>query len=171
MSDDDNEVPEHPALKKFNRPLEYAKYVGKSVLKGAVKGALILGALTGVIGMIGGAALFAWIPFVGPILGAMAGGGLTAALGGITAGAILGAKTGAVLGGGFGLLDAGDAVDDAEEKCKEIYSRNEMDQERRTLLAQQRKRGAMQSAQYAQAAGVAPSLGLPMGLGQDERQV
>lgn len=155
------EAPEHPALKNFSEPAEYAKYTLKSALKGAIKGAMIGSAAVVVLSMVAGGAAFAWIPIIGPILGSIAGAGLGATLAGAGFGALAGAKWGGLLGGGFGLLDAESHVAIEKERRKDTYDRNEMRQEQAALMQQQMEQQQLASMHMQGRTGLMPGQGLP----------
>lgn len=167
-----------PALRNFNAPLEGVKHVGKGVIGGAVKGALIAGGIALALGAIvgGGAAIAAvgWIPFVGPLLagvlaplGVAAGGGLVAALGGALGAAVLGAKVGAAVGGGMSLLSVGEAIEEKKEILIEASDRKMMRADRMEQLAMRREQQALAMERQAQEMGVSPHI--PHGRGRPSR--
>lgn len=171
---------QHPAMKRFNRPVTMVKHVVGKTAKGAIIGALVGGAGALLLGLIGGGAVAAalgaipvvgWIlaPLIAPLTAA-AGASLVGALGGATAGAILGAKIGAVISGLFSLGSMGEAADEESERLMAGYERREARMERMEAMAHRRDQQRLAMAQQAQAIGINPNSGLPHDRGMGSRE-
>lgn len=179
MSADDDNMPEHPALKNYSPAQERAKHTLKSAVGGALKGAMIGAAVLGGIVLVATAMLglsVAAIPFIGvPLAGAAAyfgSGGILAALGGAAlTGAMWGGGLGAAIGGVKGAMDSQDAADDEADRRIAAYERREVREERMAMVQQRREQQRLAMAQQAQSMGLTPGLNLPFGPGSNERQV
>ncbi|MDX1974164.1 MAG: hypothetical protein SFT92_00655 [Rickettsiales bacterium] len=161
-----------PALKNFSRTGEYVKHTFKSALNGAIKGALIVGALALIPlalgpGLIGGA-VGTLLSFVGLNTAGAATAGFFSAkvLGAAFGAAMFGAKVGAVVGGATGLMGAEDAVDEAEARAVDRTQRAQMRSVNSEMMGM---RVAQMRAAALGGGMVAPGHGIGgMGMGQQE---
>lgn len=140
----------HPALKRFNRPLSMLKHVAGKALKwaaiGAIVGAVVIGLLPAVLGVgtSGAAALLSYVPLIGKgmatgVMESAASGIMAVALKGLTFGAI----AGAALGGLKGVTGAGEAADTQAEMMVANAENREARQLNREMMAMQREQQLM----------------------------
>jgi hypothetical protein len=139
-------------LKGFSSTWEAIKHVGGKVLKGAAKGALIVGAISAAVAFF---TPMGWMAGIAGLVGL--GGGMT---GIVTSGLLLGAAA----GGGIGLLSgvgsAGEAVDEAQERAM-------LQSGQKAELARRERMAAYQEAAMAQRLGAGESISAPnVGYGQ-----
>lgn len=135
--------PQHPALKGFSRIKESIKYVLRKTFSGVGKGALIGAIALPVMGAAAVAAGAASIPFGLPLLAAgtafsttVKGFFATQAINMALSGAVAGAGLGGVIGGGVAMTDVGDAVDREEEKTVLKYNRQKQLAENQRIMEQ-----------------------------------
>lgn len=159
----DVDSPEHPALKKFSRPLETVKHVLGTTLMTGMKGALIGG-----LALAAGGAVLG-LPFFG--IAAATNGGLAAGIGGgmVANGLVTGALAGLGIGSAVGFVQSASNAEDAvEEKAQELISK---DMRRRQLAANQEMMAMnmqrLRSSQVAMGGGM-PSHGLSAMQGKSE---
>lgn len=167
---DDDDAPErHPALANYSRSGTMVKSTAGKVLKYGAIGGLAGGAILGALTAIGGTALVAMIPVVGPLL---AGAGWISGVGAAAVGsaALTGALYGAALGGGAGLIagasGASDAADEEEERRINNYERGEARAQRMEALDTARERQRIAMARQSRELGISPGR-LPRGGGRE----
>lgn len=160
------ELPDHPAMKKFNEPWEYVKHVGKKALRWAAKAAIIVGVAALVLSILPAGILGVANTLTFGLTGLLTGSGAGFAWGSLLGGVAAGAAVGGLLGGVSAVADAGDAVDERKEQAIAAYDRAEARAMRVNALELQAERQRIGMAQQAQGMGLSPQ-GLP-NMGQNE---